>query len=219
MALFAWILSHILVAAGAIFFLLKAFRAATRGKYRAPSRITWKGALFNWALWPEAILKRKPAFRKITLESLQKAAIKNAKLSDFGDTWYETAFSHAADMLNRRKLSPLGKYVAFDSMMRRLVARLRFNEELKRVPPSVLEEKLVDPIFVLGLPRTGTTFLHHLLSLDDQVRCPTTYELFDVAPRIRGDPVADKKARIKYVQNGIDQLKSIVPHIEAIHEA
>jgi hypothetical protein len=138
----------------------------------------------NWALWPETLLKRKPAFKKYTLESLQKSAIRNAKgPTDFGcvligpsrlylcpsrwtlmgaspvlfwdygsvyflkarlqfcqiemyifcacpyyrDKWYETAFSHACTMLATRPLSPLGQHVAYDSMMRRLLSRLRFQ--------------------------------------------------------------------------------------------
>lgn len=197
--------------------LFHLFRALTRSKFSAPSRITWKGSILNWLLWPEALMKRKPAFKKITLAALKKAATKNAKgLNDFGDTWFETAYAHAADMVNGRNLSSLGKYISFDSMMRRLVARLRVQDELKR-SPGALARPLVPPVFVLGLPRTGTTFLHHLLSLDDAVRCPQTWELFDPTPQ-KADQVADRKSRIKYVQNGIEELKSIVPHIEAIHE-
>jgi hypothetical protein len=41
-------------------------------------------------------------------------------------------------------------------------------------------------------------------------------QLFDVAPRHPNDPAKDRKARVAYVQNGIDQLKSIVPHIEVL---
>ena len=56
-----------------------------RPKYHAASRITWKGYVLNWALWPETLLKRKPNFRKMTLEALKKSAMKNAKgLTDFG---------------------------------------------------------------------------------------------------------------------------------------
>ena len=34
------------------------------------------------------------------------------------------------------------------------------------------------PLFILGHWRTGTTWLHELLSCDPQLRCPTTYECF-----------------------------------------
>jgi len=40
-----------------------------------------------------------------------------------------------------------------------------------------MEKPLLPPVFVIGLPRTGTTFLHHLLALDTNVRCPLTYEV------------------------------------------
>ena len=64
--------------------------AVTRGKYSAPSRITWKGTFLSWALWIETVLKRKPAFKKHSLKALQKAAMKNVRpkgLTDFGGTW------------------------------------------------------------------------------------------------------------------------------------
>ena len=36
-----------------------------------------------------------------------------------------------------------------------------------------------DPLFIIGHWRTGTTWLHELLCLDDQFTFPTTYECFD----------------------------------------
>jgi hypothetical protein len=33
------------------------------------------------------------------------------------------------------------------------------------------------PLFIIGHPRTGTTFLHELLALDERHTCPTTYEV------------------------------------------
>ena len=60
-------------------------KVLSRGKYHATSRISWKGFMFNLALWPESILKRKPAFQKLTLAALKKSAVKGAKgLDDFG---------------------------------------------------------------------------------------------------------------------------------------
>jgi hypothetical protein len=49
--------------------------------------------------------------------------------------------------------------------------------ELKKLPAGTLEKPLLPPVFVIGLPRTGTTFLHRLLALDPHVRCPLTYEV------------------------------------------
>lgn len=197
--------------------LYKVFKTLTRGKYRCPPRLTLKGKIYNWMLWPEMIMKRKNHFKKITIENVEKEAIKRAKLTDFGDSWYKVGFQAVIDLINKRKMTPLGQYVAFDSFMRRLVARLRVKEELKK-NPEALETPLVPPVFILGVPRTGTTFLHRLLSLDPTRRYPKTYELYDPATRYPDDPVKDAKVRRKYVQKGIDEIKEIVPHIEAMHE-
>jgi hypothetical protein len=61
----------------------------------------------------------------------------------------------------------------------RFVARLRVRHALARAGPACAARPVRAPVFVLGLPRTGTTFLHRLLSLDPASRCPQTYELFD----------------------------------------
>jgi hypothetical protein len=61
----------------------------------------------------------------------------------------------------------------------RFVARLRVRHALQEAGPICTARPVNAPVFVLGLPRTGTTFLHRLLSLDPASRCPLTYELFD----------------------------------------
>ena len=75
-------------------------------------------------------------------------------------------------LLNQRPLSSFGKFACFDYLMRRLIARLKVVDA---VAEAGGEKKLAElapvksPVFVLGLPRTGTTFLHRLLSLDPEV--------------------------------------------------
>ena len=69
--------------------------------------------------------------------------------------------------------------------------------------PSIapcLKVPIRDPIFVVGLPRTGTTFLHRLLSLDPFARAPKTYELFDPVPRYPDDWKKDRKRRVKFLK-------------------
>jgi len=42
---------------------------------------------------------------------------------------------------------------------------------------AVSETPLRAPVFIVGLPRTGTTFLHHLLALDPDSQCLRAFEL------------------------------------------
>jgi hypothetical protein len=67
--------------------------------------------------------------------------------------------------------------------------------------------RLKAPIFVLGLPRTGTTFLHHLLSLDPDVQYPRTFELLDpVGCDRKGEPAALCSVSMRVVSDRTPQL-------------
>lgn len=59
----------------------------------------------------------------------------------------------------------------FNSTMR-LASQLRYG---RRVRETTLVE---DPIFIVGHWRSGTTYLHELLSCDDRFATPTTYQCF-----------------------------------------
>ena len=59
---------------------------------------------------------------------------------------------------------------------------LRENAELARermLHPEILNEKILNPVFILGINRTGTTFLHRLLSRDPRFWTLRTYELIN----------------------------------------
>lgn len=76
----------------------------------------------------------------------------------------------------------------------------------------------------MGLPRTGTTFLHRLLSLDPAVRSPLLWELFNPIPLVAGDSSMDKFSadaakRKEYVKNLLQKRKFMGDKaLEHIHE-
>ena len=51
---------------------------------------------------------------------------------------------------------------------------------------AVDASELRPPIFIVGLPRTGTTLLHHLLALDPESQCLRAYELMRCTRSIDG---------------------------------
>lgn len=55
---------------------------------------------------------------------------------------------------------------------------LRYMQELLYGTRVEQTQILEDPLFIIGHPRTGTTFLHQLLTLDERHTYPTTYECF-----------------------------------------
>ena len=72
----------------------------------------------------------------------------------------------AVARLNETRPTPVGRLIAFDYLMRRLMTRLQVIDRAKTKPTSRIPRA---PIVVMGLPRTGTTFLHRLLALDPTI--------------------------------------------------
>jgi hypothetical protein len=63
------------------------------------------------------------------------------------------------------------------------VLRRRLQLEADRsVHPEIADERIVRPVFIVGLPRTGTTLLHSLLSSEPGARAPRLWEVRNPSP-------------------------------------
>ena len=101
-----------------------------------------------------------------TVSDLRVSATRLVGLEDFGDDEYVEGLevlleSYAADA----GLTPFGNKVHRASVRSALVARLLAEAGWKQ-HPAYAEVPVRQPIFVTGLPRTGTTALHRLLAED-----------------------------------------------------
>jgi len=67
------------------------------------------------------------------------------------------------------------------SLLLALCNRLKVGEYLKR-NPGLLDRPIERPVFVFGVPRTGTTLLSNLLATDPARRSPLTWEIDDPVP-------------------------------------
>lgn len=201
--------------AGAYAFIKK----VTKSKYAVSPNTSWKAYFVNIMLRPMQILQLNKNFKPMSLKSCERAAKKIAKSDTFEDDNYVPAFETMIARVNQVGYSPLGFFAAKDYFIRRLSVKLRVAKELKEpVMKPALDTPVVKPMFVTGMPRTGTTFLHRLLALDPASRAPLTFELFDPVQRYRDDPKKDKKVRVTYLQRAIDLLDMLVPNFKAIHE-
>jgi hypothetical protein len=77
-------------------------------------------------------------------------------------------------------------------LARHLRNRLRVREQL-RAHPQITSAPVPRPVFVVGLPRTGTTLLHALLASAPGHRAPLLWELLDPCPPGPGGP--DRRVR------------------------
>ena len=101
-----------------------------------------------------------------TVDDLHESAMRVTGLDDFGDDDYRDALevllqSYADDA----ELTELGSKMFRFFLKGALVARL-ISESSWKANPSYAQGRVERPIFVTGLPRTGTTALHRLLTAD-----------------------------------------------------
>lgn len=103
-----------------------------------------------------------------TVEDLHASAIKATGLDDFGpdDDNYREALGVLLESYQRdADLTELGSKMSRFFLRNALVARL-LSEASWQANPQYADVKIERPIFVTGLPRTGTTVLHRLLTAD-----------------------------------------------------
>lgn len=110
-------------------------------------------------------------------DSLFAQARRRTGLQDFGD-W---EFGEALDRLlhsyqTESNLTTLGRIAVRELVVSLLENLLYMEDELKR-QPAIAQEPIDRPTFIIGLPRTGTTLLHGLMSEDPENRVPLTWEV------------------------------------------
>ena len=101
-----------------------------------------------------------------TFDDLHEAASRATGMSDFGgDEYVEGLRILVDDFTDEAGLTPEGNYMQRSFMRGALVARL-LSQSGFTSHPSYADVAIERPVFVTGLPRTGTTALHRLLTAD-----------------------------------------------------
>lgn len=100
-------------------------------------------------------------------DDIAAAAMRTTGLSDFGGTAHEEGLRLLVDDLASPEagLTPRGNYFQRSEVKSALVGRLLTQAQLN-LRPEHADVAIERPIFVMGLPRTGTTALHRLLHAD-----------------------------------------------------
>jgi hypothetical protein len=113
---------------------------------------------------------------------LAEAQERTGGLEDLGDGPFLEGLERFADSLDRdAKLNDVGRYMAKERALLHTVNRLRYTEDRKR-HPAISDVTIEKPVFIIGLPRTGTTILHDILDQDPANRAPLTWELMFPSP-------------------------------------
>jgi hypothetical protein len=101
-----------------------------------------------------------------TVEDLHASAVRRTGLADFGPDDYTDGLAVLLDSYDREAgLTPFGAKMQRAFLRGALTARL-CSESAWQASPEYAKVAIDRPVFVTGLPRTGTTALHRLLTAD-----------------------------------------------------
>ena len=115
-------------------------------------------------------------------DELMTRAQRRMNLVDFGSTPFQEPLQNLLRACREEaELSLFGRFVTRWDAVRFLSNLLRLREEERRAP-KILKERIERPIFIAGLPRSGTTFLHSLLAEDDTNLVPRIWQLIHPYP-------------------------------------
>ena len=107
------------------------------------------------------------------------------------------------------QLDELGLRKAREALVRAMTHRL---DGLKwiREHPEITDEPIDSPIFLMGLPRSGTTYLQYLFDLDDRFRQIRTWEALTPSPPPGADPSSAQSRRLAW----LERKKQLIPQVE-----
>ena len=144
---------------------------------------------------------------------LEKAKITDSfKLSDEGVSFDEALETLIHSINNEANLTFLGE-MAVNFQIKQ---HLKNRELISRKYKTLKTEKVSPPIIVIGLPRSGTTFLFNLLSKDKKFRSPLFWEMLNPLPLVKNGSYKEKVRIIK--SEGILFFKELyIPKLDDIH--
>ncbi|HEY1739272.1 MAG TPA: sulfotransferase, partial [Acidimicrobiia bacterium] len=149
---------------------------------------------------------------------LEDAARAETGLEDFGDDYYREGLERLVDSMNREAdLTEAGHMMQRIRLVSLLGARLGV-EATYREHPEIAEQEIEGPVFVIGLPRTGTTALSQLVAADPQFRSLRLWE--------SGAPVPPPETatehndpRIAATEAGLAMMNEMFPLMQTMYHS
>jgi Sulfotransferase family len=171
----------------------------------------------KWLNWSDQQLKKCGiSFLKLNKESLLSEAQEQTRLSDWGDESFISGLEVLLDSLNQEaNLSLTGRLLLKKYIKDLLVNRLKLQSTFY-LYPEILDVPIERPLFITGLPRTGTTFLQRLLAQDPKFRWLHLWELLQPCPppelaHAKSDP------RIQATEKFMEKYRALAPILSTAH--
>lgn len=153
---------------------------------------------------------------ELNAERLLRHAQRKTGLQNWGDASVLTGLRELTHALNAQAhLSQVGRITAYFNLLDHLSVRLRLID-YRGKRAEVAEQSIKQPLFIVGLPRTGTTILYELIAQDPTFRSPATWEVArPVPPPTEQNHSNDR--RIDAVERLLGVMEKLAPGFRAIH--
>ena len=149
----------------------------------------------------------------IVASDLIDTAKRRCRLDDFGNGEFFEALSRLLDSCQREaQLNLIGKVALKVDVLETLCARLKMERD-RQAYPNIPRQEIRQPLFIVGLPRSGTSVLHRLLAADPEHRAPVMWEVRSPSPPTQ----ANEKRRIQQATKSCNFFNWLVPAFRYVH--
>jgi hypothetical protein len=153
---------------------------------------------------------------KINANEILDQAKLETGLSDLGEPLFFEGLNRLIDSINNEaNLNEIGIQAQPIRIQGLLSNRLRFEEDFKNFP-EILDQEIIAPIVIVGLPRTGSTMTHRLLASDPNHTAMLWWEGRYPA-LLPGEKRGDIDARMELGKAEVDAVVAASPEALDIH--
>lgn len=150
---------------------------------------------------------------KLLAADLMRTAQRRTGFDDFGPGDFSEALGRMLEACQREaRLNLIGKLALRSDVLRTLMTRLALERDRQRFP-GIARQQIRAPLFIVGLPRSGTTLLHTLLACDPDHRAPLTWEVLEPSP----PSDAQRAQRIQRATRALSMLRWLAPTFSQVH--
>ena len=151
-------------------------------------------------------------------DELEDGARAATGLEDFGSPYYREGLERIVEALNTAaNLNDMGRVIQHATISNALIQRLKIEDAYAR-HPEIDGQVVGGPVFVIGLPRTGTTALSQLVAADPQFRSLRMWESQAPTPPPEA-ATQHSDPRIAQAEAGLKMLDDMFPLMKTMYNS
>jgi hypothetical protein len=146
----------------------------------------------------------------VDADQLLEEARRKTGLSNFGEENFREPLRRLVAAIDvESRLSEMGKTAIPAMLVGHLANRLEIEDWYAR-HPEIDDEEIRSPVFIVGMARTGSTALGHMLALDSETRSLRRWEAIKPCPPPEAATQRDDP-RIEEARIGAERFDDLVP--------